>query len=68
MTTKELIARLQQLDPSGGRIVQVAVMTNNRASPVAYCSPHTIEAYGDAVIRAYMHLPDNMHTVERRAK
>jgi hypothetical protein len=65
MTTKELIAHLQGIDPSGEQIVQIAVMQENRAYPVAYCRPHTVAGYSETGLRVYCHLPEGMHTVQR---
>jgi len=66
MTTKELIAHLQRIDPNGRQIVQIAVMQENRAYPVAYCRPHTVAGYNDTALRIYCHLPEGMHTVQKK--
>jgi hypothetical protein len=68
MTTKGLIYHLQRIDPSGEQIVQIAVMTENRAYPVAYCRPHTVEGHSNTGLRVYCHLPEGMHTIQKGKK
>lgn len=64
MNTKELIAELQRLDPTGTAKVDISIRAN-RAYPVAYVTPFCVENYTGSV-RVCCALPTGMHVVQRK--
>ena len=70
MTTNELIAKLQELDPSGASTVQVAIHQSNKVYPIHYApienSIHMFDAYRPGIVRIYAYLPKGMHTITRK--
>jgi len=62
MKASELIALLRQ-EPDAEMVI--AIHQYNKAYPIAYVPVTHFSAYGN---RIYCHLPDDMYTVERKAK
>jgi hypothetical protein len=67
MTTKELIAELNRLDPSGEAEIRVPVKTHTQVYPHGYFEPFSVDRSANTV-RIYISLGEGFSISKRKAK
>lgn len=70
MTTSELIAKLQRLDPEGTGRVEVPVRTFTQAYPVAYLEPYEVRGspHSDNGVRICVAFDEGFSVSQRKKK